>query len=50
MITAGGLAALPFGGSELVIIALGAVTFSMFWLSRDIYKIAGMQWVTKTKL
>ena len=48
--TAGGLAALPFGGSELVIIALGAVTFSMFWLSRDIYKIMGMQWVTKTKL
>ncbi len=47
--TAGGLAALPFGGSELMVIALGAVIFSMFWQSRDIYKIGGIQ-VTKTKL
>ena len=48
--TAGGLAALPFGGSELMIIALGAVTFSMFWQSRDIYKIGSIQRVSKTKL
>ncbi|MDI1496090.1 MAG: putative membrane protein [Cenarchaeum symbiont of Oopsacas minuta] len=36
--TVGGLAVLPFGGFELGIISLCAVTFSMFWLSRDIYK------------